>query len=214
MSPFNFASCLMAFWETLYMVLLASSFATAVGLPLAMLLFLTKPNSLQTNTLIYQSISGLVNAMRSIPFVILMIILLPLTRILVGTSIGPVAATVPLAICAVPFIAKIFQNTLEEIPRGLIESGIAMGASTSQIMLRIVLPESLPGLINGITVTAVTLVGYAVMAGAIIGGGLGELAINYGYQRFNWQIMMITVVLLIILVQCLQMIGDFLARRI
>lgn len=200
--------------ETLYMVFLASGFATMIGLPLAVILYLYRPGGMKTNRLIYQSLAGVVNGMRSIPFVILLVILLPLTRFIVGTSIGASAAIVPLSIAAMPFIAKLFQNALEDIPSGLIESGLSLGASTLQIMWRMILPEALPGIVNAITVTAVTLVGYAVMAGAIIGGGLGELAINYGYQRFDLQVMLITVLLLIILVQCLQMLGDVIARRL
>lgn len=214
MSHITYYKLLEASWETIYMVLLATVLASLIGIPIAIILYLTRPKGLYQKTWVYQFLSAVVNGGRSIPFIIMLILLLPLTRILVRTSIGPIAAIVPLCVTAIPFIAKVIQNVLEEIPIGLIEAGLAMGASTWQMIRRIMLPEALPGIVNALTVTAVTLVGYATMAGAITGGGLGELAINYGYQRFDMGVMVITVLLLIALVQIMQFCGDTIARSL
>lgn len=214
MSDLNIMLCLQATWETVYVVAIATLLAGILGLPIAILMTFTSPKGLLPNTAVYALFAGVVNATRSIPFVILMILVLPLTRLIIGTSIGPNASLVPLAISATPFIAKLFQNVMEEIPSSMLESGLAMGATHRQIITRIILPESLPGLVNATTVTAIALISYAVMSGAILGGGLGELAINYGYQRFNLGIMFTTVLILMTLVQLIQMIGDFIARRI
>lgn len=200
--------------ETLKMISASSLIASGLGLPIAIILYLHRPQGLSPTPWLYQTLSGIVNIMRSIPFVILLVMILPLNRFIIHTTIGADATILPLSIAATPFIAKLFQNALEEIPQGLIESGIALGASRWQLIWRMVLPEALPGLINALTVTAVTLVGYAVMAGAIVSGGLGELAYNYGYQRFDIQVMLITMILLIILVQFIQMLGDWFSRRL
>ncbi|MGL6176924.1 MAG: methionine ABC transporter permease, partial [Vibrionaceae bacterium] len=159
-------------------------------------------------------LSTIVNIGRSIPFIILLVVIIPLTRLLVGTSIGTTAAIVPLCVGAIPFIARLVEGALVEIPDGLIEAAQAMGASTLQIIMKVLLPEALPAIIHGATVTLVTLVGYSAMAGAVGGGGLGDVAIRYGYQRFDGTMMLITVVILVILVQLIQSIGDYFAKRV
>lgn len=196
--------------ETLYMVIISTCLACLLGLPLGTLLF--SSNHIKPRPWLHRSIAGLINISRSIPFIILLVALIPLTRLLIGTSIGINAAIVPLTLGATPFFARLVDNTYQSLPPGLIETGFSMGASTWQMIRYILLPEALPSLIHAVTVTAITLVNYSAMAGTVGGGGLGDLAIRYGYQRFNVTIMFATVVILIILVQLLQMGGDKLAR--
>lgn len=197
--------------QTLYMVTLSTLFAVILGLPLGTLLYLTR--RIKPHPLIHRGVAGLINGCRSIPFIILLVALIPLTRILVGTSIGIHAAIVPLTLGAAPFFARLVDNAFQNLPSGLIETGQAIGASTWQMLRSILLPEARPALIHAITVTAITLVNYSAMAGTVGGGGLGDLAIRYGYQRFNPGIMVMTVAVLIVLVQLLQMIGDRVARH-
>ncbi|HVV68309.1 MAG TPA: methionine ABC transporter permease [Gammaproteobacteria bacterium] len=199
--------------ETIYMVLLSGSISVLFGLPLGVILLTTRTGGVLQNLLCNRGLSFVVNVVRAIPFVILLIALIPLTRLLVGTSIGTQAAIVPLTIGAIPFVARIVENALAEVNSGLIEAGHAMGTSPWQIIYKILLPEARPGIIQGITVTWISLVGYSAMAGAVGGGGLGSLAINYGYQRFNLTILLITIVVLIILVYGIQFLGDWLSRR-
>lgn len=213
MSPIPLSLLIEATLQTLYMVIVSSLIATLVGLPLGIILYSTRKNNILAKPLLYQALASIVNITRSIPFVILMIAIIPLTRLLVGTSIGTNAAIVPLSLCAMPFIARIIENALLEVPKGLIEAGTAMGASSLQIIVKILIPESLPGIINGLTLTIVTLVGYSAMAGAVGGGGLGDMAIRYGFQRFNTNIMLITIVIMVLLVQIIQYIGDKIAQR-
>lgn len=203
-----------ACWQTILMVVIASLFSVLGGLPIGVILFITEKNRLWPKPLFYRILSIIVNAARSIPFIILMVAIIPLTRFIVGTSIGTAAAIVPLSLCAIPFFARLTQTALQEIPAGLIEASQAMGASTWQIVWHILLPESFPTLVRGITLTAITLVGYSAMAGAVGGGGLGNLAIQYGYERFEVNIMIATVAILIILVQLLQYIGDLIAKKL
>lgn len=205
--------CLIATGETLYMTLAAAVIAVVIGLPLGVLLYLTRASGLTPHAFLARILSIVVNSLRSIPFIILLVALIPFTRIIIGTSIGTSAAIVPLCISAIPFVARMVENALLEISSGLIEAGIAMGATTMAIVRRILLPEALPSIINGMTVMLITLVGYSAMAGAVGGGGLGDLAIRYGYQRFNTTIMIVTIVILIVIVQCLQVIGERLARH-
>ncbi|KTD32309.1 DL-methionine transporter subunit, membrane component protein of ABC superfamily protein [Legionella moravica] len=197
--------------ETLYMVITSTFFAVLLGLPLGTLLYSSK--RIKPNPKMHKLLSALINIFRSIPFIILLVAIIPLTRLLVGTSIGMNAAIVPLTLGATPFFARLVDNVYQSLPSGLIETGYAMGASTRQIIQHILLPEARSGLIHAITVTAITLVNYSAMAGTVGAGGLGTLAINYGYQRFNAGIMIATVVVLIILVQLMQMGGDYLAKR-
>lgn len=203
-----------ALGQTLLMVVSAGFIGFLLGFPLGILLHLTKPYGLLQNRVLNFLLSTIVNIGRSIPFIILLVVIIPLTRLLVGTSIGTTAAIVPLCVGAIPFIARLVEGALVEIPDGLIEAAQAMGASTLQIIMKVLLPEALPAIIHGATVTLVTLVGYSAMAGAVGGGGLGDVAIRYGYQRFDGTMMLITVVILVILVQLIQSIGDYFAKRV
>jgi D-methionine transport system permease protein len=202
-----------ALWETLYMVLASLLISSLLGIPLGMLLFTTRDNGILQHRTLNRILGSIANIVRSIPFIILLVAVVPFTRLIVGTSIGTNAAIVPLVIGAIPFIARIVENALEEVPGGLVEAAQAMGASPLQIMWRFLLPEALPGIINGLTVTVVALVSYSAMAGAVGGGGLGDLGIRYGYQRFDISMMIATVVVLIILVQLLQWLGDYSAKH-
>ena len=205
---------LQATGETLYMTLLASIVAIVVGIPLGVILFLTRKDQLLDQRFLNLALGFVVNIGRSIPFIILMVAIIPFTRLLVGTSIGTTAAGVPLAIAAIPFLARIVEGALLEVASGLIEAALAMGATYKQIVTKVLLPEAMPGIINGITITVITLIGYSAMAGAIGGGGLGDLAIRYGYQRFEISVMIETIVILVVLVQLVQMCGDFFMRRL
>ncbi|HBD7142465.1 TPA: ABC transporter permease [Legionella pneumophila] len=197
--------------ETLYMVFFSTLFAVLLGLPLGILLY--SSSRIKPNIKLNKILSALINIFRSIPFIILLVAIIPFTRLIVGTSIGINAAIVPLTVGATPFFARLVDNVLQSLPLGLIETGYSMGANTRQIILHIILPEAQSGLIHSITVTVITLINYSAMAGAVGAGGLGTLAINYGYQRFNAGIMIATVIVLIILVQLIQMVGDYLAKR-
>jgi D-methionine transport system permease protein len=214
MSPELLHEILIATWQTIYMVIVSGLLATCFGLPIGIILLTTKPQHILAHPMINRSLSALVNALRSIPFIILLIAIIPFTRLIVGTSIGTTAAIVPLTIGAIPFIARIVENALAEINPGLIETGTAIGASPWQIIRQILVPESLSAIVNGVTVVTINLVGYSAMAGAIGGGGLGDFAIRYGYQQFNTLIMLETVVILIILVQVIQWFGDWIVNRI
>jgi D-methionine transport system permease protein len=196
------------------MILLSGSFAAVLGIPLGFALFIFGPRTVHQSKAIYQPLALIVNAARSIPFIILMVALIPMTRIVVGTSIGTTASLVPLTLAAVPFLARLTEASLMEIPYGLIEAAMAMGATKMQLITRVLWPESLSSLVNGITVTLVNLVGYSAMAGAIGGGGLGDLAIRYGYQRFDISVMLATIAVLILLVQGLQSIGEKCSRAL
>jgi len=196
--------------ETLYMVFGSTFLAILFGLPLGMLLY--SSSRIKQNRALHKFLSTLINVFRSIPFIILLVAIIPFTRLIIGTSIGINAAIVPLTLGAIPFFARLVDNTFRGLPKGLIETGYSMGASTKQIILHIVLPEAKPGLIHASTLTAITLVNYSAMAGTVGAGGLGTLAINYGYQRFDTWVMISTVVVLIVLVQLIQMGGDYLAK--
>jgi D-methionine transport system permease protein len=197
--------------QTLYMVLASTLFATLLGLPLGTLLFLT--DKMKPQPKIHAALSLFINMSRSIPFIILLVALIPITRIIAGTSIGIHAAMVPLTLGAVPFFARLVSNIYQGLPSGLLETGLSMGATHWQMIRHILLPEATPALIQAITLTAITLVNYSAMAGTVGGGGLGDLAIRYGYQRFDVSVMIITIAILILLVQLLQKIGDALSAR-
>ncbi len=199
--------------DTLAMLGGSLLFTLVLGLPLGIVLFLTGPRQLLAQPLLYGALSFVVNVLRSVPFVILLIVMIPFTVLLVGTSLGVGGAIPPLVVGATPFFARLVETALREVDRGIIEASQAMGATTRQIVLGALLPEALPGLFAAMTVTAITLVSYAAMSGVIGGGGLGDLAIRFGYQRFQTDVMVVTVVLLLILVQVLQMIGDRLVVR-
>lgn len=202
----------LATWQTIYMVFISSFLSVVVGLALGIILFLTQRNTLFTSQAVNKVVGTIVNILRSVPFIILMIAIIPLTRFIVGTTIGTNAAIVSLTLAAIPFYARVAESAIKEVPNGLIEATTTMGATTWQIVYKVLIPESLPGLIRGATLTIIGLIGYSAMAGAIGGGGLGELAINYGYQRFDITVMIETVVILVVLVQFIQSYGDHLAK--
>lgn len=203
-----FTLLIKATWETLYMVSCAGLLSVIFGTPLGAVLYATRAGRPWENKSLYNALGMMVNITRSVPFIILMIALIPFTRLIIGTSIGVHAAIVPLTIGAIPFFARLTESAFNEVPNGLVETGLAMGATPMQVITRILFPEALPGIINAVTITLIALIGYSAMAGAIGGGGLGALAINYGYQRFNTEIMLLTVIILVVLVQLLQMLGD------
>lgn len=192
------------------MIMLSSSlfFTVLLGLPLGILLFLCSPRQLLEQKNVYSVLSFVVNAIRSLPFIILLIVMIPTTILITGTSLGVAGAIPPLVVGASTFFARLVETALREVDRGIIEATQAMGATTRQIVMKALLPEARPGIIAAITVTAIALVGYTAMAGVVGAGGLGDLAIRYGYQRFQDDVMVVTVVMLIVLVQILQTIGD------
>lgn len=194
--------------DTLAMLGWSMLFTLILGLPLGVVLFLTSRRQLLEQPLVYGILSFVVNVLRSVPFIILLILMIPITVWLIGTSLGVEGAIPPLVVGAAPFFARLVETALREVDRGIIEATQAMGASLWQIVTRTLLPEALPGLIAATTVTAIALVSYTAMAGVIGGGGLGDLAIRFGYQRFQTDVMVVTVLLLLVLVQVLQMVGD------
>lgn len=198
--------------QTAQMVGIASFFAILGGLPLGVLLLITKDPYFSQQIMLHRSLVILINMVRSIPFIILLVVIMPLTQWLVGTSIGTVAAMVPLALSAVPFYARIVESAIKEVPDGLKEAALAMGSSPLQIIYKVLLPEAYGSLIRGTTLMMITLIGYSAMAGAIGGGGLGDLAIRYGYQRFEISVMIWTVLILVVMVQVLQWVGDFFSK--
>ena len=203
-----------ALGETIYMVAISMLIASAIGIPLGVLLHVTAKGEFLDAPMVNGSIGAVVNAVRSIPFIILMVAIIPLTRLIVGSAIGTTAAMVPLVIASVPFIGRQVETSLREVPRGLVEAALSMGATPMQIITRVLLPESMPGIVSQLTTVIIALVGESAMAGAIGGGGLGDLAIRYGYQRFRPDIMIATVVILIVLVQFVQFLGNTLAARL
>lgn len=206
MLPTMYFDLLKATSETLYMVLLSTVFAILIGLPLGTWLYTT--STLLPHRPLNRLLNGIVNISRSVPFIILLVALIPFTRSLIGTSIGLHAAIVPLTLGAAPFFARLVDNAYQTLPKGLLDAGYAMGANTRQMIQYLLLPEARPALVQGMTVTAITLVNYSAMAGTVGGGGLGDLAIRYGYQRFNINIMCLTVFILVLIVQAIQWGGD------
>lgn len=202
-----------ALWQTLWMVGASATIAVLCGLPIALLLYATGQEGLRPAPWINRPLGLLVNAARSTPFIILMVAIVPFTRFVAGTSIGTTAAIVPLALAATAFLARLFENALREVDKGVIEAARAMGATRVQILLKVLVPEALPSLIAATTVALVSLVGFSAMAGAVGGGGLGDLGIRFGYQRFMPEVMATVVLILILLVQGLQSFGDWLVRR-
>ncbi|HBZ57543.1 MAG TPA: DL-methionine transporter permease subunit [Sutterella sp.] len=203
-----------SFLETLIMVGISAALGGLFGIPLGILLHVTAPGGVRPMTLLNRVTAILVNAIRSTPFIILLVAIIPLTRLIVGTSIGTEAAIVPLTLAATPFIARLVETSLREVDKGLVEAAQAMGATDMQIILKILLPEAMPGIVAGLTVAVVSLVGASAMAGAIGGGGLGDMGIRYGYQRFMPDVMTAVVIILIAFVQLIQSSGDYLVKRI
>lgn len=203
-----------ATWETIYMVVISTVCSYIFGLPLGIVLVTTAPGHILENSKFNQILGSVVNATRSIPFIICLILLIPFTRLVVGTYIGTVASIVPLTLAAIPFVARIVESSLLEIEWGLIEAALSMGASAWQVVYKVLVPEAMPSLCLGVAITTINLVGYSAMAGIVGGGGLGTLAYYYGFQRYEDLVMWSTVVVLIILVQGMQMLGDNLAARV
>ncbi|MBP2026836.1 D-methionine transport system permease protein [Acetoanaerobium pronyense] len=200
--------------QTLYMVFVSTLFTILLGMPLGIILVTTSKGHIMENSTIYEALSYIVNIGRSLPFVILMIFIFPFTRLLVGTSIGTNAAIVPLVVAAIPFFARVVETSLLEVDSGLIEAALSMGAGEYEIITRVLIPESLASLVLGITITIINILGYSAMAGAVGGGGIGDLAIRYGYHRFQTNVMIGTVVLLILMVQIIQTLGNTLSKKL
>lgn len=189
--------------ETLYMVFTSLFLSYLIGIPFGILLTLTRENGIKQNRLFYQIFGSIINMARSLPFIILLVMVIPFTRVIVGTSIGTTAMIVPLTISAIPFVARMIESALLEVDKGIIETSLAFGASTFQIVL-VYLKEAIPSLIRGLAITAIALIGYSAMAGTVGGGGLGDIAIRYGYERYEYQVLIYTVIILIILVEIIQ----------
>ena len=200
--------------ETLYMVSVSFLFAVLIGIPLGVILVITRENGILPNRIIFSILNIVINIFRSIPFIILIVAIIPFTRLIVGTAIGTTAAIVPLVIFTAPYIGRLVENSLLEVDRGVIELAQAMGATTWQIIWKFLLPEALGSIILALTIAFIGLVGASAMAGAVGAGGLGDLAITYGYQQFKPLVMLITVVLLVVFVQLIQSLGNVLAKKI
>ncbi|QXO16686.1 MULTISPECIES: methionine ABC transporter permease [Vibrio] len=205
---------LTATWETVYMVAVAGIVGFVFGIPLGVILHTSKKGGLLENPRLNKVLGAIVNIGRSVPFLVLMVAIIPVTKIIVGTFIGTTAAIVPLTIGAIPFVARLIEGALLEVPSGLVEAAQSMGATPMQIISKVLLPEAMPTIINSITITLVTLVSYSAMAGTVGGGGLGDVAIRYGFHRYDISVMTVTVVMLIVLVQIIQSVGDNLVRRV
>ena len=202
------------FLETVQMTVISTVVAVLLGIPLGVILVITSRGHIMQNDAVNKVLGAIVNATRSIPFIILMVAIIPFTRLVAGTSIGTTAACVPLTLAAIPFLARLVETAIKEVNGGVIEAAQSMGATPVQIIWKVLLPEALPTLIDNITVLIVNLISYSAMAGAIGGGGLGDIAIRYGYQRFQGDVMLATIIILIVLVQVIQSAGDYLSRKV
>ena len=204
----------LAIWETLYVTVLSTAFAIIIGLPLGVLLVAGDRNGVLPLPKPVMSVLGvIINLLRSVPFLILMILVFPLTRLIVGTTVGTVASIVPLVIAAFPFVARLVESSLRELDPNIVEAAQSMGASPFQIIMKVMIPESIPSLISNFTIAITTILGYSAMSGILVGGGLGKIAINYGYYRYQYLIMLAAVILLIVLVQIFQSVGDYWAQK-
>jgi D-methionine transport system permease protein len=202
-------------WETVYVTVLATLFAIVIGLPLGILLVTGDEKGIKPMPgLLMKVINVIINFLRSVPFIILMVMVIPLTRAITGTSIGSVASIVPLVVAAFPFVARLVESSLRELDPNIIEMAQSMGASTMQIVTRVMLPESVPSLVNNFTLAITTILGYTAMSGAMGGGGLGKIAINYGYNRYKYAVLYLAVIVLVIVVQVFQSVGSKLAMRL
>ena len=208
-----FTELLEATGQTIAMVFISGMIAVIFGVPLGLILYATRQHHLFPHRFFHQAANTVINFIRSTPFIILILAIIPFTRLLVGTAIGTAAALVPLSVAAIAFLGRMVENNLKALPTGLIEAGLAMGASTMQILRKILLPEAMPTIINSITTVLINLISYSATVGAIGGGGLGDLAIHYGYQQFNTMVMIITITLLILLVQFVQYFGSYLSQK-
>jgi D-methionine transport system permease protein len=202
-----------SFLETIYMVFFSTLFSLLLGAPLGVILVITDKGHIWEKPGLNRVLSFIINIMRSLPFIILIIALFPLSRLIVGTAIGSTAAIVPLSIAAAPFAARVVETSLKEISWGIIEASLSLGATIPQIIFRVMIKEALPSLILGVTIIIINIIGYSAMAGAIEGGGLGDVAIRYGYQRYQTDILIITIIILIIVVQMIQNFGNLIAKK-
>ena len=200
--------------QTLYMTLFSTLCAYIIGLPIGVILWVTDKNGLKPNKPINTVLGFIVNIVRSVPFIILLIMVLPFTLWLIGTTLGSTATVVPLVISAAPFIGRMVESSLKEVPAGVIEASRAMGTDNFKIIIKTMLPEALPSLISGATITVTTILGYTAMAGYVGGGGLGSIAVNYGYYRYNTPVMLVTVALMVIIVQLFQLIGQTVEKKV
>ena len=201
-------------FETLAMVIFSTIFGYVFGLPLGVALFMSDKDGIKPNAKLYRVLDFVVNVGRSIPFIILLILIIPLTKLLVGKSYGTAATIVPLTVSAIPFIGRMVESSLKEVDKGVIEAAVSLGATNFQIITKVILTEALPSLINGATICVGTIIGYSAMAGTVGGGGLGDIAIRYGYYRYQTDIMIITVVIIVVLVQLFQYIGNTIAKKV
>lgn len=205
---------LKAFNETVFMTFYSTIFSVILGFILAVILTISAEDGLRPNKIIYKVLDVIINILRSFPFIILMVFIIPLTRAIVGTSIGKEAAIVPLTFAAAPFVARIIESSLREVDKGVIEAAKSFGASDFQIIFKVMLKEAVPSIVSGLTLTIISIIGYSAMAGTVGGGGLGYLAVSYGYQRFQKDVMIVTAIILIIIVQALQMLGNYLYKKL
>ena len=203
-----------ALGQTIYMVFFSTLFASVLGFILGIIVTVTSPTGLRPNIFIYKSLDVIINVLRSFPFIILIVFIIPLTRAIVGTPIGETAAIVPLTIAAAPFVARIIESALKEVDPGVIEAAKSFGASNLQIIFKVMLKEAVPAIISGLTLTIINIIGYSAMAGSVGAGGLGKVAISYGYQRYQTDVMIVTVIILIIMVQGLQSLGNYLYKKL
>ena len=202
------------FGKTVYMVFFSTLFASVLGFLLGIILTVTSDSGLKPNKVIYRVLDVVINVLRSFPFIILIVAIITFTRAIVGTSIGETAAIVPLTIAAAPFVARIIEGALKEVDPGVIEAAKSFGASNTQIIFKVMIKEAVPSIISGLTLTVISIIGYSAMAGSVGAGGIGKLAISYGFQRFNTEVMIVTVVILIIIVQALQSLGNYLYKKL
>ncbi|WP_291731306.1 methionine ABC transporter permease [Clostridium sp.] len=200
--------------QTVYMVFFSTLFASILGFILGIVVTVTSPKGLKPNKIIYNALDLIINVLRSFPFIILIVFIIPLTRAIVGTPIGEAAAIVPLTIAAAPFVARIIESSLKEVDSGVIEAAKSFGASNTQIIFKVMLKEAVPSIISGLTLTIINIIGYSAMAGSVGAGGLGKVAISYGYQRYQTDVMIVTVIILIIMVQGLQSLGNYLYKKL
>ncbi|ASW43816.1 methionine ABC transporter permease [Clostridium isatidis] len=203
-----------AIYDTIVMVFFSTLFAVILGSILGIILVLTSPKGLKENRTVYQILDAIINVLRSFPFIILIVVIIPLTRTIVGRSTGTAAAIVPLTIAAAPFVARIIEASLKEVDPGVIEAAKSFGASNAQIIFKVMIKEAVPSIISGLTLTVINIIGYSAMAGSVGAGGLGDVAIRYGYQRYETDVMIVTVILLIIIVQGLQSLGNNLYKKL
>lgn len=200
--------------QTVYMVFFSTLFASILGFIIGIVVTVTSPKGLKPNKIIYNVLDLIINVLRSFPFIILIVFIIPLTRAIVGTPIGEAAAIVPLTIAAAPFVARIIESSLKEVDSGVIEAAKSFGASNTQIIFKVMLKEAVPSIISGLTLTIINIIGYSAMAGSVGAGGLGKVAISYGYQRYQTDVMIVTVIILIIMVQGLQSLGNYLYKKL